>query len=158
MNMLKDMKKRVKVIKIEDIIISKLKEILYNEFIIFCREKKISRKKLIRNFNHPDALVINYSMLLHHNEELQREWLNRECRIIFPFFIRFVKHEDIEEYRFLRGRFFRYHASYYHIEKIGAFEFLYPYSRIIKSLNYSLFKRWHNGIYMVASKVKTVED
>lgn len=149
------MKKRV--IRIEDIIISELRKLLYDEFVIFCREKKISRKKLIRNFNHPDALVINYSMLLHHNGELQREWLNRECEIVFPFFTRFVKHEDIEEYRFLRGRFFRYHA-FYHMEYVGTFEYLYPYSRIIRSLNYSLFKRWHNGIYLVASKVKTVED
>lgn len=152
------MKKRVKVVRIENIIISELRKLLYDEFVIFCRRKKISRKKLIRNFNHPDALVINYSMLLHHNGELQREWLDKECEIVFPFFTRFVKHEDIEEYRFLRGRFFRYHASYYHMEKVDNFEYLYPYSRIIRGLNYSLFKRWYNGIYLVATKVKTVED
>lgn len=138
---------------IESEIAIKLKKLLDNEFDIFCKEYRIDRYKLIYSHRYTSKVGDNmtYYRLLSlypFSDELQTEWNIRECKILIPFFLRYLKINKIGLYCSIRYRMYNILHDFTYMDAYRLYFGIMAY-------NHSpILKCWYNDIYLVAAKVE----
>ena len=112
----------------------------------------MDRYKLIYNHRYTSMVDDNmtYYKLLYPFDELQTKWNIRECTILFPFFLRYLKIYKIGLYCSIRNRIYNHLHDFTYMDAYRLYLGIMCYNRS------PILKCWYNEIYLKVVNVKDI--
>lgn len=122
--------------------IIKMRERIYDEFMVFCHGHNIDGEKLMHDYINRYGCVMSYmsfNLLLHDDIGWQEAWKEIQNKIVFPFLISFIKKLGNDDYRLLRHCFVYEKFVFKPIENVGIYNL---YSHMKNA--YNLYRHMKN--------------